>query len=129
MKPFMKIKKSNSIILSFLLDYLIEKKKPRQKAPIFQLSCSILVAFGVEIHDFFSFCPYFDSKFGQLFTYLPYMYINNMNNRDGISVNRYIGLADISTIFQISDIGIGWHSTDINIGYRISANDKISDIG
>ena len=27
-------------------------------------------------------------------------------------------LADISAIFQISDIGIGWHSTDINIRYR-----------
>ena len=33
--------------------------------------------------------------------------------RYGISVNRYIGLADISANFQISDIGIGWNSTDI----------------
>ncbi len=42
--------------------------------------------------------------------------------RDGISVNRYIALADISAIFQISDICIGWHSTDINIGYRLWSN-------
>ncbi len=50
-------------------------------------------------------------------------------SRDGISVNRYIGLANISAIFHISDIGIGWPSTDINIGYRISANAEISNIG
>ncbi len=31
---------------------------------------------------------------------------------------RYIGLANISAIFHISDSGIGWNSTDINIGYR-----------
>ena len=40
--------------------------------------------------------------------------------RDGISVNLYIGLTDISAIFQISDIGIGLFSTDINIWYWIS---------
>ncbi len=46
-------------------------------------------------------------------------------------------LTDISDLpiyrlfFQISDIGIGWHSTDINIGYRISdiGKHQISDIG
>ena len=40
-----------------------------------------------------------------------------------MSVNQYIILTDKSAIFQISDIGVGWHSTDINIGYWISAND------
>ena len=40
-----------------------------------------------------------------------------LHTRDGISVNRYIGSADISAIFQISDIGIGWPTTD---NYRIS---------
>ncbi len=33
--------------------------------------------------------------------------ILSVSSRDGISVNRYIGLADISAIFQILDIGIG----------------------
>ena len=42
---------------------------------------------------------------------------------NGISVNRYIGFADISAVFPNIDIGIGWHSTDINIVYRISAID------
>ncbi len=56
-----------SVISVGLLDW---KQPPRQKAPIFQLNCSILVAFGVEIRDFFSVCPYFDSEFGPLFAWL-----------------------------------------------------------
>ncbi len=39
-------------------------------------------------------------------------------HRDGILVNRYMGLADFS------NIGIRWHSTDINIGYRQMTSDK-----
>ncbi len=59
--------------MSFMLDYLIEKQPPREKAVIFQLNCCILVAIGLEVCDFFSFCPYFDSKFGPFFAWLPYI--------------------------------------------------------
>ena len=70
----MKIKKSKSIILSFMLDYLTENNPQlREKAVIFQLNCCILVAFDLEICDFFSFCPYFDLKFGPLFAWLSYI--------------------------------------------------------
>ncbi len=69
-----KIKINYSVLSDGLLDW---KQPPREKAPGFQLNCSILVAFGVEIRYLFSFCPYFDSKFGQLFAWLPY--INDMN--------------------------------------------------
>ncbi len=64
--------------------------------------------------------------------YFPYKVIKNFaahsTSRDGISVNRYIGISvnryisDLPIyrlVFQISDIGIGWHSTDID-KYRIS---------
>ncbi len=59
---------------------------------------------------------------------LPRILLNDLGaeNRDGILVNRYIGLADISAIFQISDIGLGWPSTDINIGYRLMMKYPIS---
>ncbi len=64
------IKIHSSAIYIGLFDW---KQPPGQKAAIFQFNCCILVAFGLNIRDFFSFCPYFDSDFGLLFAWLPYI--------------------------------------------------------